>query len=199
MKEFDVVLAGVGGQGVLTLGNVIAEAALFQGYDVKTTELHGLAQRGGSIPFQLRFGKKINSALIMEGDAGLIIALEPLEALRSAYYSSKERGTRILSNDKIVTPVTVSVLGEKYPAIKGIKKALKNFSKDIIFVSASKIVKDETGSELASNVFMIGYAVGKKMLPIKPKNILKAIEKIVPSKYFELNKKIFEMGFNYRD
>jgi indolepyruvate ferredoxin oxidoreductase beta subunit len=198
MKEFDVVLTGVGGQGILTLGNLVAHAVLFSGHDVKTTELHGLAQRGGSIPFQLRFGKKINSALIMEGDANLIVSMEPLEALRASYYSSREKGTSIIFDDKILTPVTVSVLGQKYPPIKGIKKALKQFSKDIRVVSATRIVKEKTGSELGSNTFMLGYIVGSKLLPLKPKNVLKAIQKILKPKYFELNKKIFEMGLKYK-
>jgi indolepyruvate ferredoxin oxidoreductase beta subunit len=198
MNEFNVVLTGVGGQGILTLGNIIAYAALYEGYDVKTTELHGLAQRGGSIPFQIRFGKKIYSALIMEGDADLIISHEPLEALRACYYASKEKGTKIVFDDKVLTPVTVSVLGEKYPSIDGMKKALEDFCSEIIVLSASEIVKKETGSEITSNVFMLGYVVGKKLLPLKPENVLKAIEKIVPPKYFDLNKKIFEMGLNYK-
>lgn len=198
MKEFDVVLAGVGGQGVLTLGNILAQAALIQGHDVKTTELHGLAQRSGSIPFQLRFGKKIYSALIMQGDADLIIGLEPLETLRASYYASKQKGTRIVFNDRILTPVTVTVMGEKYPPIHGIKKTLKAFSSDVRVVGASKTVKEKTGSELGSNVFMLGYVVGNKLLPLKAKNILKAIEKIIKPKYFELNKKIFDMGTKYK-
>lgn len=72
MKEFNIVLTGVGGQGVLTLGIIIAEAALKQGYDVKTTELHGLAQRGGSIPFHVRFGKKMYTPLILEAKQMLL-------------------------------------------------------------------------------------------------------------------------------
>ena len=198
MKEFDVVLTGVGGQGILTFGNLVAHAALFEKHDVKTTELHGLAQRGGSIPFQLRFGKKIHSALIMQGDADLIVSMEPLEALRAAYYASREKGTKIVFDDKVLTPVTVSVLGQKYPPIKGIKKALKEFSNDIRVVSASKIVKEKTGSELGSNTFMLGYVVGSKLLPLKTKNVLKAIRKILKPKYFELNKNIFEMGLKYK-
>lgn len=198
MKAFDMVITGVGGQGVLTIGNILAEAALKEGYDVKTTELHGLAQRGGSIPFQMRIGKKVNTALIMEGDADLIIALEPLEALRACYFASKEKKTKIVFDDKILTPVTVSVLGEKYPTIDGIKKLLKAFSSEIHVIAASKLVKEKTGSELASNVFILGYVVGEKMLPIKSKTILEAIKKTVPSKYYDLNKDIFEMGMKHK-
>lgn len=196
MKEFNIVLTGVGGQGVLTLGIIIAEAALKQGYDVRTTELHGLAQRGGSIPVHVRFGKKMYTPLILEGEADLIISLEPLEALRSCYYGSKQHKTVFLIDDDPVVPLSVSVLGESYPSIEDIEKNLKDFSKKVIILNASEIVKKETGNEIAANIYLLGYAIGKKLIPLKEKFILKAMEEIAP-KYFETNKKVFEMGINH--
>lgn len=197
MKEFNIVLTGVGGQGVLTLGMIIAEAALKQGYDVRTTELHGLAQRGGSIPFHVRFGKKMYTPLILEGEADLIISLEPLEALRSCYYGSKQHKTIFLIDNDPVVPLSVSVLGDKYPSIKEIEKNLKDFSKEVIILNASEIVKKQTGSEIAANVYLLGYAFAKKLIPLKEKFILKAMEEVAP-KYFEANKKIFELGMKHK-
>ena len=150
MKEFNIVLTGVGGQGVLTLGVIIAEAALKQGCDVRTTELHGLAQRGGSIPVHVRFGKKMYTPLILEGEADLIISLEPLEALRSCYYGSKQHKTIFLIDNDPLVPLSVSVLGDKYPLIKEIEKNLEDFSEKVIILNASEIVKKETGSEIAA-------------------------------------------------
>lgn len=197
MKEFNIVLTGVGGQGVLTLGMIIAEAALKQGYDVRTTELHGLAQRGGSIPIHVRFGKKMYTPLVLEGEADVIISLEPLEALRSCYYASKQHKTIFLIDNDPIVPLSVSVLGETYPSIEEIKNNLKDFSEKVIILNASEIVKKEIGSEIAANIYLLGYAIGKKLIPLKEKFILQAMEEIAP-KYFDINKKIFEIVLNNR-
>lgn len=198
MKEFNVIVAGVGGQGALTLGIIIAEAAMKQGYDVRTTELHGLAQRGGSIPIHIRFGEKMYTPLVLEGEADLIIALEPLEALRSAYFGSKKHKTTFLIDDYKIPPITVSAFGEKYPGMESITNSLKPFGSKVIILNASETVKKETGSILTSNIFMLGYALSKGLIPIKEKFILEAMKENVPEKYFEMNKKIFEQGMKYR-
>jgi indolepyruvate ferredoxin oxidoreductase beta subunit len=197
MKEFNIVLTGVGGQGVLTLGIIIAEAALKQGFDVRTTELHGLAQRGGSIPIHVRFGKKMYTPLVLEGEADVIIALEPLEALRSCYYGSKNHKTKIIIDNDIIVPLSVSVLGETYPSIEEIKSNLKDFSESVTILNASEIVKKETGSEIAANIYLLGYAIGKKLIPLKEKCILESMQEIAP-KYFEANKKVFELGIKHK-
>ena len=197
MKEFNIVLTGVGGQGVLTLGMIIAEAALKQGYDVRTTELHGLSQRGGSIPFHVRFGKKMYTPLVLEGEANLVISLEPLEALRSCYYGSKQHKTLFLIDDDPIVPLSCSVLGENYPSIEEVKNNLKSFSEKVIILNASEIVKKETGSEIAANIYLLGYAIAKKLIPLKEKFVIEAMEDIVP-KYFEANKKVFELGKNHK-
>jgi indolepyruvate ferredoxin oxidoreductase beta subunit len=198
MKEFNIVITGIGGQGVLTLANIINEAALKQGYDVKSSELHGLAQRGGSIPCHVRFGEKIYSPLVLEGKANLIIGLEPLEALRACYYGSKESKTVFLIDSYKAIPLSVYVLGQKYPSLKEIKRLLKPFSKKVIFLNASEIVKKETGNIIATNIYMLGYASSKKLIPIKKKFLLDGIKEIVPRRYFEINKKIFELGFEHK-
>jgi indolepyruvate ferredoxin oxidoreductase beta subunit len=197
MKEFNIVLTGVGGQGVLTLGMIIAEAALKQGYDVRTTELHGLAQRGGSIPVHVRFGEKVYTPLVLESEANLIIALEPLEALRSCYYGSKQHKTVFLIDNDPVVPLSVSVLGETYPSLKEIEKNLKAFSGKVIILNASEIVKKETGSEIAANIYLLGYAIAHKLIPLKKEFILEGIKEITPEKYVETNKKIFGMGMKH--
>jgi indolepyruvate ferredoxin oxidoreductase beta subunit len=197
MKEFNIVLTGVGGQGVLTLGIIIAETALKQGFDVRTTELHGLAQRGGSIPFHIRFGKKMYTPLVLEGEADLIIALEPLEALRACYYGSRQHKTMFLMDNDPLVPLSCSVLGDPYPSIKEIQEDLKGFSEKVIILNASEIVKKGTGSDIAANIYLLGYAISKGLIPLKEKFILQAMEEIVP-KYFEANKKVFEMGMKHK-
>ena len=194
MKEFNMIVTGVGGQGALTLGIIIAEAALKQGYDVRTTELHGLAQRGGSIPIHIRFGEKMYTPLVLEGEANLIIALEPLEALRTTYFGSKKHKTVFIIDNYRIPPITVSALGEEYPSMSEIIEHIKPFSGNIITLDASKIVEKETGSTLTSNIFILGYVVSKGLIPLKEKFVIEAMKEVVPPKYFEANEKIFQLG-----
>lgn len=194
MKEFNIVTTGTGGQGVLTLAITIAQSAMAQGYDVKTSELHGLAQRYGTIPCHIRFGEKIYSPLVLKGEAHLIIALEPLEALRACYYGSKEHKTVFLMDTRKIVPLSVSVLNERYPSIKEIQKNLKYFSKKVISLDASEIVKKEVGNVRPANIFMLGYAFSKKLIPIKKRFLLEGIKKVVPEKYLDMNEKVFKLG-----
>lgn len=194
MKEFNIVITGIGGQGSITLAMIIAESALKQGYDVKTTELHGLAQRGGTIPCHVRFGDKIYSPLVLEGEADLIFGLEPLEALRACYYGSKQHKTVFIIDTHMVLPLSVAILGERYPSIEELLKDLEAFSDKVIMLDASDIVKKETGDVIATNVYMLGYALSKGFLPLDKKHVLEGIEETVPRKFFEVNKIVFELG-----
>jgi indolepyruvate ferredoxin oxidoreductase beta subunit len=191
-REFNVAVMGVGGQGLLTIGEIIAEAALKQGYDVKMSELHGLSQRGGSVACQVRFGEKIYSSLVKPGQADLIIALEPLEALRATKFASKK--TAMIMNTQKAEPVSLLVLGEKYPSIDEVKKELGSFAKEIIAVNATEVAIRETGTAVTSNIYMLGIASARNLLPIKRELLLESLKETVPPKYFDMNKKIFELG-----
>lgn len=195
MREFNIVVAGIGGQGTLTLGNIIAAAALKQGYDVKTSELHGLAQRGGSVPCHIRFGEKIFSPLVVQGGADLVIGLEPLEALRAAFYGSKERGTVFLFDSRAIPPTSIFIKKEKYPSTEEIREMLGYFSKEIVVVEASDTVKKETGDTAMANIYMLGYAYGKNLIPLEREYLLENIKRNVPEKHLEINRKVFELGF----
>jgi indolepyruvate ferredoxin oxidoreductase beta subunit len=175
---------------------IIAEAALRQGYDIKTSELHGLAQRGGPIPCHIRFGEKIYSPIVMEGEAHLIIGLEPLEALRSSYYGSKENRTVFIINNYSIIPLSVFVAKEIYPSLDEIVDTLKNFSTRVITLNASGIVKEAVGTVTPANIYMLGYAVSKCLIPLDKKFVLESIEENVPKKFLEANKKVFELGFS---
>ena len=96
-KNFNIILTGVGGQGIITLLQVIDEAAFVQGYDVRSSELHGLSQRGGSVEAHIRFGKKVYSPMVSNGEVDLIIALEALEGLRESSRAGEQ--TKILINE----------------------------------------------------------------------------------------------------
>jgi indolepyruvate ferredoxin oxidoreductase beta subunit len=194
MKEFNVVIAGIGGQGSITLAYVLAQAAFLKGYDVKTSELHGLAQRYGSVPCHVRFGEKIYSSVIMEGEANLIIGLEPLEAVRACYYGSKENGTIFVIDTKRIFPLSVQVCKEPYPSLKRIQKMLRAFGEKVFAVNASEAVKKLTGRFVASNIYLLGFCSAKKLIPIEKEFILEGMRKVLPEKLFDLNKKVFEEG-----
>ena len=196
MKEFNLVIIGTGGQGILTLASIIAKAAMKKGYDVKTSELHGLAQRGGTVPCHVRFGDRIYSPLVREGEAHLIIALELLESLRACYYASKRNGTVFLINSFRIIPVSVAILKENYPSEEEVKKLIKPFAKRIIFLNASQIAKRETGMATPANVYMLAYACSKKLIPIEKKFFIEAMEEVIPKKYLEINRRIFEIPFS---
>lgn len=187
IKEFNLIISGVGGQGLLTLLGIISQTALNEGYDVKTSELHGLSQRGGSVETHLRFGKKIHSPLVRQGKADLILALEMQEALKPIYYANNK--TIFLLN-KYILPIS----GEKNITEKEILDSLKKFSSKIISVPANDILKKELNNAVTAGIFMLVYAVNKKLLPLKEEVILKTIKKIIPEKYWEINKKTIELA-----
>lgn len=197
MKDFNMVVVGVGGQGILTLVNIVAEAALKEGLDVKTSEIHGLSQRGGPIPSHVRFGKKIYSSIIMQGEASLVIGLEPLEALRAAYYGSKGKTVFVFDTWRIV-PSSILTQKEAYPSMKEIKRSLKNFSSKAFVLNASEIVKEKTGRVVSTNVYLLGYCAGKKFIPLKKSSMIEGIKTVIPEKYFEMNKKVFELGYEHK-
>ncbi len=188
-KIFNIVISGTGGQGLITLLQILADAALFEGYDVKTSELHGLSQRGGSVEAYVRFGKKVFSPLVPLAGADLVLGLELLEGLRMIRYVNPK--TIFLVN-KYIFPFTGGLPEEE--VLLKINSLIKN-GKHI--VPASKICQEELGAEVVSGIYLLGYAVAKNLIPLKPDSILKAIEKVVPEKHFELNKKAFELAGIY--
>jgi len=186
-KNFNLVIIGVGGQGQITLLKVLAQAALIEGYDVKTSELHGLSQRGGSVEVHIRFGKEIFSPLVNQAGADLILALEFQEALRSLYYVAPK--TKILIN-KYFLPIP----GEPLISPNEILSQLKKFTSKIEIVEAAEICKKELAKEVFAGVYLLSFASNNNLIPLKTQSILKAIKKIIPEKYLELNLKTFDLA-----
>jgi len=187
-NNFNIIIVGIGGQGLITLLSIIDEAAFIEGYDVRSSELHGLSQREGSVETHVRFGKKIYSPLVHNGQADLIVGLEILEGLRAVNRAGKE--TKFLI-DKYSLPFIGSL--KKEEILENINKIPKN---KLYLVEAVDICKRELGNEVVSGIFLLGYAVYKKLIPLKSESVLKAISKIVPEKYLDLNKKAFNFSKN---
>jgi indolepyruvate ferredoxin oxidoreductase beta subunit len=179
-KDFNLIIVGVGGQGQITLLRILEEAALVENKDFKGSELHGLSQRGGSVEVHFRMGKNIFSPLVSQADADLILVLEMQEALGSLYYAFSK--TQFLLN-KLIVPIP----GEKNVAENQILDYLKNFTKKIEIVEASKICKEKFQKEVLAGVYLLGYAQKKKFLPLKRESLEEGIKKVVPEKYLKEN------------
>ena len=145
--SFDVMLTGVGGEGVLTTGVLLARAAANDNFYVRGVQLHGLAQRGGTIPTFVRFGKEgeIFSPGIMQANADLVLAFEPLEAIRATYYANKKK-TSFVINDSPYMPVYGNLMNLPYPNKKEVLKKIKSFSKEAFMFKAAEIGEKKFGN-----------------------------------------------------
>jgi indolepyruvate ferredoxin oxidoreductase beta subunit len=183
----NILLVGVGGQGIILASTILSQAALLAGHDVKNNEVHGMAQRGGSVVSQIRFGKKVHSPLIKRGCAHYLISLEKLEALRYLEYCN--RGTKVVVNRQEIVPVTVTSGSAEYP--KDIEETLKERLDSVEFVDALKIAR-EAGSIKAVNVVLIGAM--SRHLPFDDSVFESAIEASVKKAFFDMNIKAFYLG-----
>lgn len=190
MKNFNLIIAGFGGQGLITLLKITAEAALVEGYDLKTSELHGLAQRGGSVEVHLRFGRKIFSPLVLPGQADLIIGLELQECLKAAYFASPQT-TFLINKHLIPLPLKKSFSEDQ------ILKILKRITQKIKIIPANQILEEKLGTGVVAGVYLISLAIDQRLLPLKSTSILKAIKKVVPQQYLDLNQKAFQLARKY--
>ena len=184
-----VMIVGVGGQGTLLASRILGDAMMDQGYDVKVSEVHGISQRGESVVTNVRYGDKVYSPVIETGEADVVLAFEQLEAARFLPYL-KVGGTVITSTQRI-DPMPV-VTGEKeYP--QGILEDMEKKGVDVLAVDALELAR-QAGSQKAVNVVLMG-AMAKRLGGDK-ELWLSAVERCVPQKFLELNKKAFDLGWN---
>lgn len=187
-------LVGVGGQGTILASNVLAELGLSLGYDVKKAEVHGMSQRGGSVTSYVRWGEKVFSPIVPEGEADILVAFEKMEAAR--FYYHLRPGGLALVNDYSIIPITVSAqleasIGPIYPSNETIRATLASVTSDTHWVEGVKIA-ETLGNAKTANVVVLGAL--SALMEIEPSLWLKVIEARVPSKYIELNHMAFEAG-----
>ena len=192
MKEkINITLTGVGGQGVITAANILGKTAVKAGINVFVSEVHGMAQRGGSVNCTVRLGD-VSGPLIPKGSANAILSMEPSEALRYIQYANKK--TKIITDILPVIPFTVATGDEKYPEVEKIFNELKKHG-ELYKVDAAKLAK-KAGALITKNVVMLGALAGSDVLPFTPDFLLEVILQSVPKKYVDVNKHAFELGFN---
>lgn len=189
MKDINFLIAGVGGQGTILASDIMAEVGILAGYDVKKTDVLGLAIRGGSVISHIRWGEKVDAPMSMRGKVDYLLAFEPIEALRQIEFLNG--GSTIVFNEYKISPVTVSSGLAIYPADNVIEKALKDSAKNIYSINATNKAV-EIGSVKTMNVILLGA-----LIPFLDTNMeiwKKAIKKFVPEKFKELNLKAFHTG-----
>lgn len=189
---FNVMLTGVGGEGVLTSAAIIANAAHMEGFPVRGLQLHGLSQRGGTIPTFVRFGNGAYSPGIMQGNADLVLAFEPLEAVRAVFYANRKKTTFII-NDWPHMPVYANLLDMPYPGIPDIMKRIQPFAKDVMVFDAHKASLEKFGVSVLGNTILTGVAVGCRALPLKEKSIADSI-KYTLGRSIDKNLEAFRIG-----
>lgn len=186
-KATNILIVGVGGQGTLLTSRILAQVAVQLGYDVKVSEIHGMAQRGGSVVSEVRYGEKIYSPIIKKGDADIILAFEKLEAARWLDYL-KPGGMVIINNDR-VDPLPVMSGKVKYP--QDIDQRVAGLVERTLVVDASDIAV-ACGNVRAANVVLVGVLAAAIGLP--GDEVEKAIREMVPAKALEINLKAFKEG-----
>ena len=183
----NIMIVGVGGQGTLLTSRILGGITVENGYDVKLSEVHGMAQRGGSVVTYVRYGEKVTDPIVEEGQADVLIAFEKLEALRYAHFLKKD-GV-IIVNDQKIDPMPVVTGVAKYP--EGIIEHLSEKYK-VISVDAQKEAL-ELGNSRVFNVIILGVAASK--MDFEKEQWIEVIKKKVPPKTIDINVKAFERGY----
>ena len=187
-----VVLAGVGGQGILLASEIVAQAAVAAGFDVKTNEVHGMAQRGGSVIAQIRYGKEVFSPTVPKGTAKVLGSLERIESLRYVDYLAKE-GVAVVSDQKIV-PVTASTGGTPYPDVD--EQMLSQFFPRLLYLRAVELAT-ALGNVKTANIVVLGAVSTYLDLPESVWEA--AIKRSVKEKYIAINIEAFQKGRSVAD
>jgi indolepyruvate ferredoxin oxidoreductase beta subunit len=191
VKEFNIVIAGVGGQGTLLAAEIIGSAAVKDGVNVRVSEIHGMAQRGGAVVSNVRMGDAVLAPTVLEGQADVLLGFEPLETVRSLK-SASERTLVIMNSDRI-PPTELAAGNMKYPSVEEVLAKIHVFTREVIVVEAAELAK-KAGSRLAQNSVMLGALAAVEEFPVKPESLVEALRELVPKKQVEVNVKAFELG-----
>ena len=191
--KYTVQIVGVGGQGVLLASMVLGNAAMDMGFDVAMSEVHGMAQRGGSVLSTVRFGDGVVSPLEAVGSADMIMGFEPVETCRNLALGNHD--TVVLMNMDPVLPSMVAAGFEEYPPLEILKGRVSSENPNTITIDATDIAV-KAGKAVAANAVMIGAVAAVKGFPIPKDVLLKALMSQVPEKFRDLNAKAFEMGYS---
>ena len=183
----NILLAGVGGQGILLASEILAETFMLAGFDVKKSEIHGMSQRGGSVVSHVRFGKEVFSPVVPEGEGDILFGFELLETYR--YLDLLRPGAKVIANDFRIQPPAVLLGQERYP--DDLPERIRGRFSDFTLIDGLKIATD-IGNPRVANTALLG--VVSKHLDIDVSFWEKAVAKMVPAKALEINLLAFKAG-----
>jgi indolepyruvate ferredoxin oxidoreductase beta subunit len=183
----NILIVGVGGQGVILASNILAEVAMVSGFDVKKNEAHGQSQRSGSVPSHIRYGEKVLSPIILHGEADIILAFEELEALRWANYLKP--GGKIIVNKQRIYPSSVTSGMDKYP--EDVVSILRGEKMDVIEIDGMELA-NRIGNPLVVSTLLLGLI--SSFLEFREKVWNLVITRLVPEKHRDLNLRAFQEG-----
>ena len=192
VKEFNIVIAGVGGQGVILISELLGNAAVKDGLNVRGSEVLGMAVRGGSVSSTIRIGNGVLAPLAPAGKCDILVGMEPTEALRNIYYLSPS--SLVILNTKVTAPYTVAIGESKYPGLETVIEKLTGASNKVITLNAVQIA-GEAGSTQSANIVMLGTLFGTGQIPIKLETVKAEIQARFSAKLVPVNMRAFDLGY----
>lgn len=189
MKPLNFLLVGVGGQGILTASDILAELGLRVGYDVKKSEVHGMSQRGGAVSSHVRFGPRVYSPLIAQGEVDFLVSFEQLEALRWAPFLRPE-GAALVSTQRL-PPIAVTSGGGHYPTLEEVRGELAGRVRQTFLVDVLR-ASQELGNPRVANTVLLGALAA--LLPFPSAQWEETVRERVPARFVELNLKALRVG-----
>ncbi len=193
LEAVRIFFTGVGGQGTLLATRMVGEAALQEGLPVTMSEIHGMAQRGGVVESSVVIGKAF-SPTIPDGEADILMAFEPLEALRAI--PKCHAGSLIIASTVPIVPFTVAVGQSTYPELAELHAAIKDKISHLLWLDAVELAH-QAGSERASNTVLVGVLAGIGRLPIAKNSWEEALKRTLPARLLSLNRQAFEAGYAF--
>ena len=191
MKEFNIVLAGVGGQGTLMAAEIIGAAAVKEGLNVRVSEIHGMAQRGGAVVSNVRIGDGVFASAVLEGQADVLLGFEPLETVRNLRSASEK--TLVIMNTQRIPPAELAAKNAAYPTVEEVLAKIDLFTERVIIVEAAELAR-KAGSRLAQNIVLVGALAAVEVFPVKAASLVEALRELIPKKHVEVNIRAFELG-----
>ena len=192
IKELNILITGVGGQGIILMSELLGNSAVKDGLRIRGSEVLGMAVRGGSVTSNIRIGDEVYGPLIPMGKCDIMVSLESSEALRNITFLSKS--SSVILNTAIIVPFTVSLGQSKYPSLEVILEKLNKASSQTIKLDANQLAR-EAGNLLTANIVMLGALFGTERLPIKVETVKESIEERFPAKVVPVNFKAFDLGY----
>jgi indolepyruvate ferredoxin oxidoreductase beta subunit len=189
--KYSIMIVGVGGQGVLLASRVLGECALRSGHRLALSEVHGMAQRGGSVTALVRFGEEVISPLIPKGGADLMVGFEPVETYRALPYANQ--GTLIVTDVRPIVPMTVTSGNEKYPEVGLLLDGMRNAGLKVLPVEATRLA-EEAGARVTVNSVLIGAISALSSFPLDADLLHSTLMASVPAKAKEVNERAYLLG-----